>query len=134
FIIKLFVGVGSFVFIYTRLKNDLTPDKIQLLYNSLFSPTALFYLSLVLCLIPINWGIESYKWKLITAPIQWVSYRTATKSIYSGLCLGNLSPGRATEFLAKIIYFKIDNRPKITVLHFVGGMFQLSITIVAGFI
>jgi len=134
FAIKLLVGVGSFAFIYFRLRNDFTPDKLHLLYNSVFSPTAVFYLSLVLCLIPINWGIESYKWKLITAPVQWVSYRTATKSIYSGLCLGNLSPGRATEFLAKIIYFKIDNRPRITVLHFVGGMFQLSITIIAGLI
>jgi hypothetical protein len=92
------------------------------------------YLLLCLLLIPVNWGIEAYKWKLITAPIQWVSYRTATKSVYSGVCLGNLAPGRATEFLAKIIFFKIANRPKITVLHFVGGMFQLSITIIAGFI
>lgn len=87
-----------------------------------------------LLLIPVNWGIEAYKWKLITAPIQWISYKTATKSVYSGVCLGNLAPGRATEFLAKIIFFKIENRPKITVLHFVGGMFQLSITIISGFI
>src|SRR5688572_30961137 len=84
---------------------------------------------LAILLIPVNWGIEAYKWKLITAPIQWVSYKTATKSVYSGVCLGNLAPGRATEFLAKIIFFKIENRPKISVLHFVGGMFQLSITI-----
>ena len=87
-----------------------------------------------LLLIPLNWGIEAYKWKLITAPVQWVSYKTATKSVYAGVCLGNLAPGRATEFLAKIIFFKIENRPRITVLHFVGGMFQLSITIICGFI
>jgi hypothetical protein len=85
-------------------------------------------------LIPLNWGLEAYKWKLITAPIQWVSFRTASKSVYSGVFLGNLAPGRATEFLARIIFFKTENRSKITVLHFVGGMFQLSVTIVFGFV
>jgi hypothetical protein len=87
-----------------------------------------------LLLIPLNWGIEAYKWQLITKPIEKVSYKTATKSVYSGVCLGNLAPGRATEFIAKIYFFHIRNRPKVTVLHFVGGMFQLSITIIVGFV
>ena len=132
-LIKALIGIGSFAIIYVRLKNDLTPDKLQLLYDKVFSPAGTFYFMICLLLIPLNWGIEAYKWKIITAPIQWISYKTATKSVYSGVCLGNLAPGRATEFLAKIIFFKIANRPKRTVLHIVGGMFQLSVTIVAGF-
>lgn len=133
-LIKLLIGVGSFLIIYIRLKSDFTPEKLDLLYASAFSATGVICFLFCLLLIPVNWGIEAYKWKLITAPIQWVSYKTATKSVYAGVCLGNLAPGRATEFLAKIIFFKIENRPKITVLHFVGGMFQLSITIISGFI
>ena len=133
-LIKLLIGAGSFFIIYVRLKSDFTPEKLDLLYASAFSVIGGVCFAICLLLIPINWGIEAYKWKLITAPIQWVSYKTATKSVYSGVCLGNLAPGRATEFLAKIIFFKIENRPKITVLHFVGGMFQLSITIISGFI
>ena len=133
-LIKLLIGVGSFFIIYIRLKSDFTAEKLDILYSSAFSFFGSICFTLCLLLIPINWGIEAYKWKLITAPIQWISYKTATKSVYSGVCLGNLAPGRATEFLAKIIFFKIENRPKITVLHFVGGMFQLSITIISGFI
>jgi hypothetical protein len=133
-VIKLLVGIGSLIIIWFRLKNDFTPDKLSLLYASAFSSRGIACFILCLMLIPVNWGIEAYKWKLITAPIQWVSYKTATKSVYSGVFMGNLAPGRATEFLAKIIFFKIEHRPKITVLHFVGGMFQLSITIIAGFI
>lgn len=133
-LIKLLIGVGSFLIIYIRLKNDFTPEKLDILYAAAFSNFGILCFTICILLIPINWGIEAYKWKLITAPIQWVSYKTATKSVYSGVCLGNLAPGRATEFLAKIIFFKIENRPKITVLHFVGGMFQLSITIISGFV
>lgn len=133
-LIKLLIGVGSFLIIYIRLKSDFTPEKLDLLFASAFSATGVFCFLFCLVLIPVNWGIEAYKWKLITAPIQWISYKTATRSVYAGVCLGNLAPGRATEFLAKIIFFKIENRPKITVLHFVGGMFQLSITIICGFL
>ena len=82
--------------------------------------------------MPINWGIESYKWQLITAPVERINYGTATKSVYAALCVGNLAPGRATEFLAKIFFFQPENRPTIALLHFVNGMFQLSLTIVFG--
>lgn len=133
FLLKLLIGIGSFFIIYLRLKSECTPENLDTLYSTAFSALGLSSFVLCLLLIPVNWGIEAYKWKLITAPVQQVSYKTATKSIYAGICLGNLAPGRATEFLAKIIFFKIENRPKITVLHFVGGMFQLSITIICGF-
>ena len=85
----------------------------------------------MLC-IPLNWGIESLKWQLITAPVEKVSFLTASKSIYSGICVGNFAPGRATEFLGKIFFFSDTNKPKITVLHFVNGMIQLSITLLCG--
>lgn len=131
-LIKLLIGLGSFAVIYLRLKNDFTSEKLGLLSEAAFSTLGLFSLALCLLLIPVNWGIEALRWKIITAPVEAVSYRTATQSVYSGVCLGNLAPGRATEFVAKIIFFKPENRPRITVLHFINGLFQLSVTILAG--
>lgn len=122
----------SFALIYLRLKSDFTPEKLDLLYSSALSIKGIFCFALCIFLIPLNWGIESYKWKKITEPIEKVSFYTAIKSVYSGVCLGNLAPGRSTEFLAKIIYFKPENRPRVTVLHFVNGLFQFSITIIFG--
>lgn len=131
-IIKVLIGLGSFFIIYLRLKNDLTSEKLELLGALAFSLKGLVCFSICLLLIPVNWGIESFKWKIITEPIEKISFKTATYSVYSGVCLGNLAPGRATEFLAKIIFFKIENRPKITALHFINGMFQLCITYLFG--
>jgi hypothetical protein len=131
-VVKILIGIGSFLFIYYRIKDDLSTENLLLLKNSFSQPAAYFLLLFCLLLIPVNWGIESYKWKLITNPIEEISFKTATKSVYAGLCIGNLAPGRATEFLAKILFFKADNRPTITLLHFVNGMFQLSITILLG--
>lgn len=92
------------------------------------------YLVLIgtLLLMPVNWGIESYKWKMITSTVEPVTYITAVKSVFSGICVGNIAPGRAMEFLAKIFFFKPENRPVITVLHFINGMFQMLITVIMG--
>jgi len=131
-IIKVLIGLGSFFIIYLRLKSDLTSEKLELLGALAFSLKGIVCFAFCLLLIPVNWGIESLKWKIITEPIEKISFKTAMHSVYSGVCLGNLAPGRATEFLAKIIFFKIENRPKITALHFINGMFQLCITYLFG--
>lgn len=132
FIIKLLIGVISFWIIYNRL-SQIPQLKEQCIFW--FSePKMYLILILVLLLMPLNWGIESYKWKSITKQIESVSYATALKSVFSGICVGNIAPGRAMEFLAKIMFFKPDNRPSITVLHFINGMFQMLITVTAGLI
>lgn len=82
--------------------------------------------------MPINWGIESYKWKLITKQVEAISYTTALKSVFMGICLGNIAPGRAMEFLGKIYFFKSENKPSVTILHFINGMFQMLITMLVG--
>lgn len=89
-------------------------------------------LMLSLSLVFVNWGIEAFKWQAITQQVQTIKFSVAFKSVFSGVCVGNLAPGRATEFLGKIIYFNSDNRPAITILHFVNGLFQLIVTVFFG--
>lgn len=133
-LIKIIIGFASFYFIYYRLQGEFTPEKIKVITSAFSSLNSYMLLLACIIFIPLNWGIESYKWQLITVPIEEVSFITASKSVYTGLCVGNLAPGRATEFLAKILFFKPSNRPTITLLHFANGMFQLAVTILFGLI
>ena len=130
--IKSLIGIASFLIIYYRL---ITIP--QLKEQCLFwfkEPNMYLILILVLGLMPVNWGIESYKWKSITKQIEAIPYSVALKSVFSGICVGNIAPGRAMEFLAKIVFFKYENRPSITVLHFINGMFQMLVTVTVGII
>jgi len=124
--------VASFAIIYWRIKKGLTSENVDILVEALTNSPGLLLIAASILLFPVNWGIEGYKWMLITSQIQKINYSTATRSVYAGICVGNLAPGRATEFLAKIHFFKPENRISITVLHFVNGMFQLSITVLLG--
>ena len=129
---KLLIGVVSFWVIYNRLSH-IPQIKEQCLFW-FTEPKMYFTLFLALILMPINWGIESYKWKIATQDIENISYATSIKSVFSGICVGNIAPGRAMEFLAKIVFFKPENRPSITILHFINGMFQMLITVTVGII
>lgn len=128
--IKILVGVLSFWIIYHRLAQ--IPGLKSQIINWLNDSSLYGILLLTIFLMPINWGIESYKWKLTTVQVEDISYKTALKSVFSGICAGNLAPGRAIEFLAKIVFFKLENRPRITILHFINGMFQMLITVTCG--
>ncbi len=130
--IKLLIGLISFYIIYARL--SAIPHIKEQFLAWLHEPVIYVALLITLLLMPANWGIECFKWKMITSTVERVSYGTAVKSIFSGICVGNLAPGRAMEFLAKIFFFKAENRPVITVLHFINGMFQMLITVTAGMI
>lgn len=128
--IKILIGILSFWFIYSRLAQ--IPGLKHEFKDWFQQPSMYLNLFIILLLMPVNWGIESYKWKLTTAQTEEISYSVAVKSVMSGIFAGNIAPGRAIEFLAKIVFFKIENRPQITILHFINGMFQMLITVVLG--
>lgn len=130
--IKILIGILSFWIIYNRISQ--IPYLKEQLFNWFAEPRMYIVIGLVLLLMPLNWGIESYKWKTITHRVEKITYSTSLKSIFSGICVGNLAPGRAMEFLAKIFFFKPENRPTVTVLHFINGMFQMLITVTVGMI
>ena len=130
FFFKLLIGVISFWIIYSRLSH--IPHLKEQLLQWIKEPEMYFMLFLVFMLMPINWGIESLKWKLVTHQIESITYFTSVKTVLTGICIGNIAPGRAMEFLAKIYYFKAHHRPSITILHFINGMFQMLITVSVG--
>lgn len=131
-LLKAALGLGCLLIVYFKLSGEFHAGNFQLLQSTLVSLKSMIHFLVCLLCIPLNWGLESYKWQLITAPVERITFQTASKSIYSGICVGNFAPGRATEFLGKIFFFSDANKPKITVLHFVNGMIQLSITLLSG--
>jgi hypothetical protein len=134
FLFKILLGVASFLFLWFKLKDQLTTEKIAVLKQTfLLDKNILLFVFVYLLMIP-NWLIESYKWKIITAHIEKITYIKAIKGVLAGICIGNLTPGRFGEFAGRLIYFKPEHRSKITVTHFVCGSTQLFITVATGIV
>lgn len=130
--IRIAVGVASFSFIYMKIRHHLNAENTEILASTFSRPSSIGLLALVFLMMPLNWAFESYKWQLITKPIQSISFSRAYAAVFTGICLGNLTPGRVGEFVGRMLYFKQEHRPAITLLHFVCGFFQLFITVAVG--
>ena len=130
--LKISLGVLSLLFIIYSLNNRFTDEHLHQLKVSFKSTTSLAFIIVSFILMPLNWGIESYKWKIITLPIQSISLWQSIQSVLSGICIGNLTPGRFGEFAGRILFFNPEVRSKIAVTHFVCGASQLIITLLFG--
>jgi len=131
FTIKAVIGVACVWLIGTRLYQSYSPENISSL-KEIFAPANLLLLAAACLLLLLNWAIEVKKWTVITAPIEKISFSTAWASVWAGVCIGNLTPGRLGEFAGRILFFSPGVRAKVATSHFVSGITQLIVTIVLG--
>jgi len=130
-LIKILIGVLCIGLIAQRLYSSYSPENLKSV-REIFSSNNILILILTFFLLFFNWGIEVLKWKIITAPIEKISFSKAWQSVWTGVCIGNLTPGRLGEFAGRILFFSPQNRAKVATSHFVSGITQLVITIIAG--
>jgi hypothetical protein len=130
-LVKALIGVACLVLIAQRLYQSYSSENLSSVkeiftfYNSLL-------IVLTILLLFLNWGIEVFKWQLFTKKIEKISFTKAWQSVWMGVCVGNLTPGRLGEFAGRVLFFKPEHRAKATTLHFVSGIVQLVVTIVMG--
>lgn len=129
--VKVIIGVGCAWLIGNRLYASYSEANISAL-KEIFSLENAMLLAGALALMPVNWSIEVQKWALITAPTEKISFGRAWQSVWTGVCIGNLTPGRLGEFAGRILYFSPGVRARMTTSHFICGITQLVVTIVAG--
>ncbi|MGZ3861801.1 MAG: lysylphosphatidylglycerol synthase transmembrane domain-containing protein [Bacteroidia bacterium] len=130
-LIKILIGVLCILLIAQRLYGSYSPENLRSV-KAIFSEQNYLLLIVTCLLMTVNWGIEVWKWKIITAPIEEISFFNAWQSVWTGVCIGNLTPGRLGEFAGRIMFYEPENRAKIATSHFVSGITQLVITIVMG--
>jgi hypothetical protein len=103
----------------------------QSIDHSLHSSKVL-YLVLVLLLVPVNWGLEAWKWKLSIQPVYPLRFLPAFKAVLSGVSFSVTMPNRVGEYLGRIVYLPDGNRLKTISVSLMGSMSQLLITLIAG--
>jgi hypothetical protein len=128
---KIAIGVLCISLIGRKLGNSYSSENVGALL-SIFAPQNLSLLLLSFVLLFVNWGLEVRKWSLITGETEKISFGKAWQSVWTGVCIGNLTPGRLGEFAGRILFFSPAVRARIATSHFVCGITQLVITVVIG--
>ena len=90
-----------------------------------------FYLFLLaLLLMPLNWSLETIKWRLLIKSAE--PFSQLLKSVIAGITLGFVTPARSGEFVGRVLFVAEENKTKIFYLSTVGGIAQSVATLVAG--
>jgi len=93
---------------------------------------SLFYIFLAVCMMPLNWLLETRKWYLLLKRDTDISFIKSLKSVLGGLALSLNTPNRLGEYFGRILY--IQKGKRITGAHYsiISGLSQLLITLIAG--
>lgn len=134
FLIKLTIVVGSVYFIYDKVVHN-----SQLYFYEFYNQIKTVLLndsSTILILLTFtffNWFFEIWKWKILVATLQKITFYNAAKQSLAALTVSLLTPNRIGDYGGKAAYFS-KNRSKIVLLNLIGNLNQLLITILFGII
>lgn len=89
-------------------------------------------LLIVLVLMPVNWLIESFKWKYLMSTIRPIALWEAVKGILMGVSIGLFTPNGIGEFAGRMVVVPKPHRESSISASIAGSMAQLAITITIG--
>jgi len=87
---------------------------------------------MVLILMPINWLVESVKWKLLINRIQPINLARSFKAVISGITIGIATPNRIGEIGGRILFIEKKNRNYGIIVTWIGSFSQFITTITTG--
>lgn len=83
-------------------------------------------------LIPLNWGLEAWKWQLLGQKLEEISYLRAFRAVMVGLTLGFITPNRLGDYAGRVLELKSKARLEAIGAVFIGRFCQLVATVLVG--
>lgn len=78
-----------------------------------------------LLLLPVNLGLEAYKWKILSGSAEPVTTRQAIASYLAGIAFSLVTPNRIGEYPGRMLYLKRSNTPRLISVSVLGAFAQL---------
>ncbi len=90
------------------------------------------YLILAICLMPLNWTIEAFKWKRLMDVEAPLSKRKAVKAVLTGITMGIITPFRVGDFAGRVLAVEPNRNAIALVSTFTSGVAQSVTTLITG--
>ncbi|MEM9855913.1 MAG: hypothetical protein AAF843_01075 [Bacteroidota bacterium] len=131
-LLKLLILIFCIVFLWLKL--DASHRNLFLLFQQFENSVITSYqLTLfILVLMPINWSIEAWKWKLLTNRVSVLNFQDALKGVVVGLGLGSFTPYGIGDYFGRIGLMLNSDRKRLLGPLLLGRMLQLLVTLLFG--
>lgn len=125
--------LATYLFIYREVFYQRDIDELMSNLNQSFQSQG-FVISIlgVVLLMLVNWGIESYKWKLVIAKIEKVSFLKSFVAVLTGASVSSFTPNRTGEYFGRVFMLNKGNHVEGILMTMIGSISQLLITIIIG--
>lgn len=133
-IIKVVVLLLLLVFIYLKLnKSGNMPEQTMQSMKQVIDDNYQTLL-LILLLMPLNWGLEALKWKILAGSIQRLSFAKAYIGVLTGLSLAFITPHGLGDYIGRIMQHDRKGRTRLVGAVMLGRLCQMIPTFSFGFI
>jgi hypothetical protein len=87
------------------------------------------WLAIILLLLPLNWFLETAKWKKLVSISEEISWKQAWSGVLAGLAIGSATPNRIGEFTGRIFQLKATPLRDGIVFTMVSAFMQVAVTV-----
>ena len=124
--------VGYVLYDQVVLNQDMATIKYQLQKG--LEGSNWVYLVGCVVLMPINWLIESVKWRILILPWKNLTKIDAMKAIYAGISVGLVTPARIGEYGGRLLLIDGEDRIKSIPATLISSIAQNISNIIGGYI
>lgn len=126
-----FILLFSLALYFQIFRRDDFPQLWTEFANSLAGPAA-WLLIPVFLLMPVNWLVESAKWKLILGKDIKIRFSRAVKAILTGVSFSLFTPNRVGEYFGRIAHVEAKDNWTAALSTLIGSFSQNLINFMAG--
>ena len=132
--IKVAIVVLAYAYAGYRIATAPDIDRLPTYFSGMGLSRSLVLVAILL-LMPINWAIETFKWKQLIRSIEpEIGFGKCLKAVMSGVTVGTITPNRAGEFAGRILFVQKENRAKVSYLTIFGDTAQFCATVIFGIV
>jgi len=128
---KMLVLIASYSFLGYKLLNFNQYDVLAAQWEQMPLSQA-WWLVAVLALLPLNWLLESLKWKMLTSRVQKITVSDAVKAVLSGISTGFFTPNRIGEIIGRVAFLEPENRKAGVTLSILNSLTQNMVMVLCG--
>lgn len=83
-------------------------------------------------LMPLNWLVETLKWRQYVRRFDPISFRQAMLAVWVGLSFSLFTPNRIGEYGGRVLFIQPENRWKAALVNLIGNFSQYLILLTVG--
>ncbi len=133
FIIRAVIILLTFGFIYKEVFHTHDFESIIDSFTNIFSERSFYTnLSLIIILMFINWGVETFKWQFLIRKIEKVTFFKAYEAVLSGVAVSSFTPNRIGDYFGRVFILEKANRIEGILITLIGSISQFFVMTFTG--